>query len=212
MSKPVVLVTGANGEIGRSLLQTIAESGGFEVVTLDLTLPHECHASDGCRELCRQHHGPVPARPGRRASRGGHGLSPRGAPVRARRARSRARPSGERRGDAQRASHGAEPVGAPRATRPVHLPELDRGLRSAVARGEARHRTDRRGAVERSHHDVRLQQALLRARRPLLHVLCAPGRHVGRRCAPRLSVAFAFLDSSRRTRRRPAERATSGRG
>ena len=39
MAKPVVLVTGANGEIGRSLLQTIAESGGFDVVTLDLTLP-----------------------------------------------------------------------------------------------------------------------------------------------------------------------------
>ncbi len=39
MPKPVVLVTGANGEIGRSLLQTIAESGGFDVITLDLTLP-----------------------------------------------------------------------------------------------------------------------------------------------------------------------------
>jgi threonine 3-dehydrogenase len=39
MAKPVVLVTGANGEIGRSLLQTIAESGGFEVITLDLTMP-----------------------------------------------------------------------------------------------------------------------------------------------------------------------------
>ena len=39
MSKPVVLVTGANGEIGRSLLQTVAAHGGFDVVTLDLTLP-----------------------------------------------------------------------------------------------------------------------------------------------------------------------------
>ena len=39
MSKPVVLVTGANGEIGRSLLQTVAAHGGFEVITLDLTLP-----------------------------------------------------------------------------------------------------------------------------------------------------------------------------
>jgi threonine 3-dehydrogenase len=39
MPKPVVLVTGANGEIGRSLLQTIAESGDFDVITLDLTLP-----------------------------------------------------------------------------------------------------------------------------------------------------------------------------
>jgi threonine 3-dehydrogenase len=39
MPKPVVLVTGANGEIGRSLLQTIAEGGDFDVITLDLTLP-----------------------------------------------------------------------------------------------------------------------------------------------------------------------------
>ncbi len=41
MSKPVVLVTGASGEIGRSLLQTVAEHGGFDVITLDLTLPPE---------------------------------------------------------------------------------------------------------------------------------------------------------------------------
>src|SRR5580692_970866 len=46
MSKPVVLVTGANGEIGRSLLQTVAAHGGFDVITLDLTLP-----PDGLRSL-----------------------------------------------------------------------------------------------------------------------------------------------------------------
>ncbi len=45
MPKPVVLVTGANGEIGRSLLQTIAEGGGFDVITLDLTLPPEAMRS-----------------------------------------------------------------------------------------------------------------------------------------------------------------------
>ena len=37
MTKAMVLVTGANGEIGRSLLRTLAESGGYDVVTLDLT-------------------------------------------------------------------------------------------------------------------------------------------------------------------------------
>src|SRR5580704_4326362 len=37
MAKTVVLVTGANGEIGRSLLQTLAREGGHETVTLDLT-------------------------------------------------------------------------------------------------------------------------------------------------------------------------------
>jgi threonine 3-dehydrogenase len=37
MPKTVVLVTGANGEIGRSLVRTLAEQGGYDVVTLDLT-------------------------------------------------------------------------------------------------------------------------------------------------------------------------------
>src|SRR5580704_12142295 len=37
MAKTVVLVTGANGEIGRSLLQTLARHGGYDAVTLDLT-------------------------------------------------------------------------------------------------------------------------------------------------------------------------------
>src|SRR3974390_3080546 len=37
MPKTVALMTGANGEIGRSLLQTLARHGGYEVVPLDLT-------------------------------------------------------------------------------------------------------------------------------------------------------------------------------
>jgi threonine 3-dehydrogenase len=37
MPKTVVLVTGANGEIGRSLLTTLARDGGYDAVTLDLT-------------------------------------------------------------------------------------------------------------------------------------------------------------------------------
>ena len=37
MTGPAVLVTGANGEIGRSLLARLAEEGRAEVVTLDLT-------------------------------------------------------------------------------------------------------------------------------------------------------------------------------
>jgi nucleoside-diphosphate-sugar epimerase len=37
MPKTAVLVTGANGEMGRSLLQTLAREGGYEAVTLDLT-------------------------------------------------------------------------------------------------------------------------------------------------------------------------------
>ncbi|MFO0735292.1 MAG: NAD-dependent epimerase/dehydratase family protein [Labilithrix sp.] len=37
MPKPVVLVTGANGEIGRSLLQRLHQDGRYRVVTVDLT-------------------------------------------------------------------------------------------------------------------------------------------------------------------------------
>jgi len=37
MSQPVVLVTGANGEIGRSLLQRLHTSGRYRIVTVDLT-------------------------------------------------------------------------------------------------------------------------------------------------------------------------------
>src|SRR5690606_10567073 len=37
MSKPVVLVTGANGEIGRSLLERLHAEGRYQVVTVDLT-------------------------------------------------------------------------------------------------------------------------------------------------------------------------------
>jgi nucleoside-diphosphate-sugar epimerase len=47
MQKPVVLVTGANGEIGRSLLERLHASGRYRVVTVDLTpLPERC------RSLC----------------------------------------------------------------------------------------------------------------------------------------------------------------
>jgi threonine 3-dehydrogenase len=42
MSRAAILVTGANGEIGRSLLTRLAEEGGAEIVTLDLTpLPED---------------------------------------------------------------------------------------------------------------------------------------------------------------------------
>jgi nucleoside-diphosphate-sugar epimerase len=37
MPKTVVLVTGANGEIGRTLLQSLARKGDYDVVTIDLT-------------------------------------------------------------------------------------------------------------------------------------------------------------------------------
>jgi nucleoside-diphosphate-sugar epimerase len=45
MSRTIVLVTGANGEIGRSLLDVLAREGNSEVITLDLTpLPDSMRA------------------------------------------------------------------------------------------------------------------------------------------------------------------------
>jgi nucleoside-diphosphate-sugar epimerase len=45
MSAQVVLITGANGEIGRSLLAKLSEEGQGEIVTLDLTpLPEPMHS------------------------------------------------------------------------------------------------------------------------------------------------------------------------
>jgi len=45
MSKPVVLVTGANGEIGRTLLQRVHSEDRYRVVTVDLTpLPEKYRA------------------------------------------------------------------------------------------------------------------------------------------------------------------------
>ena len=45
MAKTAVLVTGANGEIGRALLAALAEDGGYEIVTLDLTPPPDATRS-----------------------------------------------------------------------------------------------------------------------------------------------------------------------
>lgn len=36
MTRPVALITGANGEIGRALIRSLAEQGRYDVVTLDL--------------------------------------------------------------------------------------------------------------------------------------------------------------------------------
>jgi nucleoside-diphosphate-sugar epimerase len=47
MSKAVVLVTGANGEIGHSLIQRLSVEGKHQVVSLDLTPPPE-----GLRQRC----------------------------------------------------------------------------------------------------------------------------------------------------------------
>jgi len=41
MAKSSVLITGANGEIGRSLVQSLARDGRHDIVTLDLTPPVE---------------------------------------------------------------------------------------------------------------------------------------------------------------------------
>src|SRR5438128_1606310 len=49
MNKPVALITGANGEIGRSLLERLHAEGRYRVVTLDLSpLP------EALRPFCKE--------------------------------------------------------------------------------------------------------------------------------------------------------------
>ncbi len=40
MKKPEILITGANGEIGQSLIRFLAEDGATDIIALDLTEPH----------------------------------------------------------------------------------------------------------------------------------------------------------------------------
>jgi nucleoside-diphosphate-sugar epimerase len=49
MTQPVALITGANGEIGRTLLERLAAEGRYRLVTLDLTPLPERH-----RHLCQE--------------------------------------------------------------------------------------------------------------------------------------------------------------
>ncbi len=209
MSKPVVLVTGANGEIGRSLLQTVAAHGGFDVITLDLTLPPDALRSLVVasyagnimdRYLLDQvaaHHevdmvfhlAALLSARGERDPELAHQVNVEGTLNVLRMAQNQSARLGR-------------PVRFifPSSIAVYGLPSLEEKRRG---------RSRPRGAVERAHHDVRLQQAVLRAPRPLLHVPRAAARPWCPPARASTSDRSASRGSSRPTRRPRAARATS---
>ena len=168
--KPVVLVTGAGGEIGHGLIHRLAElrhlrhPGPRRPGRWIPSVARRCAAA-GSGDILDRHlldrlrsefeisvvfhlaallstRAEFVARDGPRGQRGGHAEPPA---------------SGRRRGAL------ARPPGE------VPLPELDRGLRPAGPRTpSARRARSPRTPGSCADHDVRLQQALLRAPRPLL--------------------------------------------
>ena len=174
--KPVVLITGANGEIGHGLITRLAADGARPIVTLDLTpldpslkplvrreftgsiLDHgllERILAEFEIELVfhlaallstRSEFTPVTA----------HQVNVEGTlqPARVRAARRRvARPAGR-----------------------VRLSLVDRRLRPARRRDASARRRGPRRRLEPADDDVRLQQAVLRAARPLLRAALQAAR------------------------------------
>ena len=168
MPNTVVLVTGANGEIGRSLLQTLARHGGYDAVTLDLTpLPDSMRSLVAAsyagnimdRFLLDQlaaHHevdmvfhlAALLSTRGERDPELAHQVNVEGT----------LNALGWPR-TSPRASGGPCASSSPRLPSAVY--SCSRRRREGAGRARARR------AVERAHHHVRMQQALLRARRPL---------------------------------------------
>ena len=167
--KPVVLITGASGEIGHGLIERLAQDGQ----------PADRHArpeaaraeAGGARPAAVR--GLDPRRPPARADpgrvRGRAGVPPRGAPVDARRVHADDGAPGQRRGHAAPARVRAEGGRVARAARscsstrarspPTGCPTSQTKARAGRVAEDLWNAPD---------HDVRLQQALLRASRPLL--------------------------------------------
>ncbi len=117
-------------------------------------------------------HGIDPRPPAPRADplrvRGRPDLPPRGAPLHAERVHPGHGAPGERRGDDGDARVRPEAGRVARAAGRLHVSLLDRGLRHARPRREGEGREGEGGRLHEPDDDVRLQQALLRAARPLL--------------------------------------------
>jgi threonine 3-dehydrogenase len=194
---PVALITGANGEIGRSLLERLHAEGRYRVVTLDLTplpdrfrptVPESYAGNILDRNLLDQiaaHHEIE------------RGVPPRGAALHPRRARPRAGAPDQRRGHAAPAAHGADSRPQRAWGEPVRFifPSVHRGVRPADLEAKAA-QAGARGAAPRAHHHVRLQQAVLRAPRPVLHPalpLGGRGRPAPAARLPRAALPGAHL-------------------
>ena len=161
------LITGSAGEIGHALIGRLA-AAGRQVVTLDLNPlapdPRQTRSPGVHRVNPRRR----VARPHPRRVRGRLPLPPRGVALDPWGVLARARPQGQRRGDAELA--GVRPA-CRRVARPegdVLLPVEHRRLRPARPRHEGGGRPRPRGRLQRADHHVRREQALLRTPWPLL--------------------------------------------
>ena len=167
MRKPVVLITGAGGEIGHGLVTRLAR--GRLAHHHARRQPARCVA--GAARHPRVHrldHRHRPARPRAGGVRGGPRVSSRGAAVDAVRVHAGDRASRQRRGHAQPARVRAAPGRVARPSGGVHLSVVDCRVRPAESRREGARRARHRGSVRAADDDVRVQQAVLRAARPLL--------------------------------------------
>ena len=158
-------------------------------------------------------HGLDPRPPAPRADplgvRGRPDLPPRGAPLHAERVHPGHGAPGERRGDDGDARVRPEAGRVARAAGRLHVSLLHRGLRHAGPRREGESREGEGGRLHEPDDDVRLQQALLRAARPLLRPplqAARPRDALGKGRLPRRSASPA---SSRPSRSRRAARRTS---
>ena len=128
--KPVVLISGAGGEIGHALNPRLAERGRFDVLALDVRpRPRRLAALRGGPR--RRHPRSPSARPDGERVRDLRRLPPGRAALDARRVHARDRPRGERRGHAEAASLAIEEARWHGTPGQVPLPELDRRLRPA---------------------------------------------------------------------------------
>ena len=184
LRKPVVLITGASGEIGHGLIERLARG---RPAADHHPRPASRSSAPPAALVQQQYPGSIldeqPARAHPRRVRGRPRLPPRRAALDARRVHAR-RP---RTRSTSRARCACSSSRRRRASRTAGRSSSSTRARSPptacpTSTTKAARRARPRGRVERADHDVRLQQALLRAPRPLLR---APLQAARRRDAVR---------------------------
>ncbi len=186
--KPAVLITGANGEIGHGLITALAAEGDQPIVTIDLTpldpsltrlVAREFTGSILDKGLLERlisefevdrvfHLAALLSTRGEFSPKLAHQVNVEGT--------LQLLEFAQRQGE----SHGRPVV--------VHLPVVDCRLRPARSRDAGPGRRRRRGRLQPADDDVRLQQALLRAARPLLRPVLQAARRRARRRPRRLPL------------------------
>ena len=227
MRKPVTLITGAGGEIGHGLVTRLSSSGS-PIVTLDVSPLDASLAPLVGARVHRIDHRHEPARSHPRRVRSRPRVPPGGAALHTLGVHAGHRAPGERGRHAQPARVRAEAGRVARAPGRLRLPVVDRGVRAAGSRDEGARRPRQGRRVHASDDDVRVQQAVLRAARPLLRaplqaalgrrghaargfpVRAFPGSHLGDHPALGRDVRLRARDDPRGGEGRTRTSASSG--